>query len=875
MSVLIHAQEVVITVFDADLAIPLEGAAVYYNGQQYACDSDGQVTVAVPDNQSAVIQVTYPGYESVRQVIPPDNDAVTVQLTLGGMLENAELVLEVARPDGGNETHTGRSVSIAGEALRRTAEIGIVEDIMTSIKLLPGVGYSGMFNAQPSIRGGEPGDLMAVMDGFYIENPYHWGGSMSIFDPRMVESAKLSHGVFSARYGHTTAGLLEVTSRKPSSLATELEVGISSSATNLRMSFPLNGKGGITVMGKLTYWDPFVWLVQLLAPALRSVVEEIDYVNAVSVAPYIRNTAFSGNYRFTDDLELTANGYFGGDGVGTDYQNPNSRMKFTWDNMIGFVTTGAAYTPRPTMIVRGRAGVGFHNQAAIGNVQNWVSQQYQKGFVDEYPNLEDGTKSEYNWGELLGIKAGEDYRYANQTDFSLKNSTFNTQFRGDFDWDIGKGFLFASGAQLLYNRWSSTVDQITWPSVYRPVFSEVIPGYPYIAVASVPTQWKTYTHNEALFSSLYSVMEWNNPDLKLGAELGLRVDHLLYTGDGFSINTVPVLNPRLNVDYNLFKNRGIVDSVDLTAGTGLFSSLSHNDMSFIDKDSGLHDFDLKPARTFTNIIGAKVDFLAQYTFNIEAYYKYGFDRSYTTRQYTWTSDERTDTTGIINYFFDGQAHMFGFDFMLQKKASRFIDGWISYSFNVARYRDPLSIDSEGYYQDWYYPSFHRFHNLNVVLNYKPTNKFSIAARLSYASGALRNYSSGGTIASFPVFAENPDKTGNYDYDSEKQMYVKNKDGNGRYSLVQRYYQLDREFEQARDGFTIPVDLKFSWFNFNKAGKTQSEMYLAIENVFAFLKTRRTNNTTFNNYTGVEEPGSDVASYSLPIPMISFGFKWSY
>ena len=111
-------------------------------------------------------------------------------------MENRELVIEAVAPETG-ETRTGRSVAVSEREIAQTGEIGSIEDVMTTIKLLPGVGYSGMYNAMPSIRGGSPGDLMAVLDGFYIANPYHWGGGFSIFDPRMVQSAKLSHGFFS------------------------------------------------------------------------------------------------------------------------------------------------------------------------------------------------------------------------------------------------------------------------------------------------------------------------------------------------------------------------------------------------------------------------------------------------------------------------------------------------------------------------------------------------------------------------------------------------------------------------------------------------------------------------------------------------------
>ena len=211
----LFARDVTVTVRDSDLGLALEGAVIRsWDSKQYQCDADGKATIPVPDNRHVVILAAYPGYENGRLIIAIGQDQYTLDLRLSGIMENKELVIEATRP-GNSETRSGRSVAISERELTQTAEIGIIEDVMNSVKLLPGVGYAGFFDAQPSIRGGDPGDMRASLDGYYIMNPYHWGGGYSIFDPRMVQSAQLSHGVFSSRYSHTISGLLDITSKKP------------------------------------------------------------------------------------------------------------------------------------------------------------------------------------------------------------------------------------------------------------------------------------------------------------------------------------------------------------------------------------------------------------------------------------------------------------------------------------------------------------------------------------------------------------------------------------------------------------------------------------------------------------------------------------
>ena len=220
----LHGRDVTILITDADLFIPLEGARIrLWDETEYFCDEGGMIVINVPDEVQVIIRVSYPGYESGMLYIPVTGNSFVLGLHLAGIIEGRELVVEAQRTEIA-ESQPGRSIAISGETLERSSQIGLIEDVMTAIKLLPGVGYTGMFNALPSIRGGDPGDMTAVLDGFYIDNPYHWGGGFSIFDPHMVASARLSHGVFSARYGHTISGLLDIRSKKadPESAVIEL-----------------------------------------------------------------------------------------------------------------------------------------------------------------------------------------------------------------------------------------------------------------------------------------------------------------------------------------------------------------------------------------------------------------------------------------------------------------------------------------------------------------------------------------------------------------------------------------------------------------------------------------------------------------------------
>jgi hypothetical protein len=262
------------------------------------------------------------------------------------------------------------------------------------------------------------------------------------------------------------------------------------------------------------------------------------------------------------------------------------------------------------------------------------------------------------------------------------------------------------------------------------------------------------------------------------------------------------------------------------------------------------DYELKPNRSWTSLAGININFLSRWTLNIETYYKYVFSRAY-------RMNEIDDNSVNIDpqYYFDGEGTVWGADLMLQKREGRFFDGWLSYTFTYARYREPGmgSYDTYSYREDGYYPLFHRFHNLNLVLNFKPQNKFHVFVRYGIASGRPKPVV--GAIDYYPV-----------------ELYDEDNKPTGTY--IQKFKRSSSYSDDSRTTLSMPFDIKFSWFFFNKQGRTTGEFYIAIENI-ASLFYKAAANTSFNQYTGKEDTGSTSATYELPIPIPSTGIKWSF
>jgi hypothetical protein len=696
--------------------------------------------------------------------------------------------------------------------------------------------------------------MSASLDGFYINNPYHWGGGFSIFDPRMVQSAQLSHGVFSVRYGHTISGLLEVTAKKPSSTETQFELGINTSAANFNLSLPFT-KGGVLIMGRITYYDPVI----ALAKEFSKAIPELEVINFIRTAPYIRSGAVSGNYRFTDNLELSATGFWGMDGVSAYYLNSSrtasldsdSSADIDYANFQGFLTTSLAWNPRADMLLKFSAGTGYEDAVVDGRT---IYEIHNKFFSDFFND---------NYSNLLSVTGQDTEKYQYSRDNLIDQSDFlyNLQARIDYDWELTQHLLVAAGVQEMFTISRSSGEQQSSYDVrfgslenesdrqkIRDILSPFEPGNSFIL--EMQAVYTPDLHNRLLSSSAYILGEYGSGSNRLKTELGLRLDHFVLFGEGFKVRSDPVINPRLNVDFNVLRNAGPLLSLDLSAGTGLFSSVNSAVFN-AEKEYGL-DY-MKPNRSWTSVFGLRFLFPESLSLNIEGYYKYVFDRMYVPVGIGGNID--------IDPKFDGEGNVWGIDIMLHKVQSRFWDGWLSYSYNWTKYRDPggrrgaLGIDGGNRGDDWYFPSFHRFHNLNLVVNIRPIQSINIYIRFGLASGVQLSRRTGDGPQSYPVLV--------YNRDNPADSY-----------FIEKYYWDSVADENNRTSPSFPMDVKFSIFGGNRNGKTRYEVYVAVENVLSLLYAVE-GNTSFNQYTGEVDTVSSGARYDIPIPVPSFGFKVSY
>ncbi len=816
VNIISFSKEFKVVVFDKDIDIPLEGVTVVSRNPEnkVVTDFDGVSILEIDDDQKTLTVICMLiGYENKKVTITNFSRDAKVEMVISGVIEGKELVIEEKKADKKDEK-SGVSTVIDTEMINSSAMIGPVEDIMSSIKTLPGVSYAGKFSAMPSVRGGAPSEMTATLDGFLIRNPYHWGGAYSIFNPNMIDSVKFSNGIIPVKYGNVMSGLIEVNSVNPNE-GFKLDAVVSTTTTEIFAQIPLwdNGKKSGMLLGtRQTYLDPILSLVQMLY---------LDYSGfnvKITTFPYIRDGILKWFIKPTDRTEFYVNVFSGNDGVGirvddvADSNNTDVSYTTTFNyfrsNLIA--SAGIKALPKDNIFIHFMGGYEMYYTAVKSTLN------------------ENATITGYN--PIDFDSAGDNY--------TIRHSV---QSRLDVDFNLTQKITFSCGASLLYDYDVEHHEGNSWQFITYPAPFNM-------------TTYQDINYNvDSPYLNTFLLSTYLNFNFipipgKLNIDLGARVDYFFLNGEELAFQTIPVVNPRASIQYTPVRNYGYLKELTFSGGVGLFSKVPGETVS-LKAEYGIKDFQILQPQVLTAILGMEVLLPLDFKIKLEGYYKFYFNRFYVNSSVNQSTGSTSDMLHS-----DGIGHAAGFDILVQRSMSRYIDGWISYSFIFARYLNPETdgipkkrTSSGNPTGDWYYPSYHRYHNLNIVLDIKPTSWFTITPKFTFATGNPK--SEFGTVESINVMLPNQTKP--------LTMYTRD-----------RLYN-----DESRNGFEIPFDLKIAFHFYFPKSKVRFETYAAVEDLFVFLY-EPTSSTMVDKYTG-KEIDTAAASFRIPFPIPSIGIKVNF
>ena len=114
------------------------------------------------------------------------------------------------------------------EALDLANQPNVADDPIRALRRLPGVVQGGL-SAASNLRGGETSEVLVLLDGFPLRQPFHLPGYQSPFsllEEDLIDSIDVFTGGFPARYGNRLAGVFDIESAEAAQ-APKTAIGIS------------------------------------------------------------------------------------------------------------------------------------------------------------------------------------------------------------------------------------------------------------------------------------------------------------------------------------------------------------------------------------------------------------------------------------------------------------------------------------------------------------------------------------------------------------------------------------------------------------------------------------------------------------------------
>ncbi|MDH4034280.1 MAG: TonB-dependent receptor, partial [candidate division Zixibacteria bacterium] len=357
------------------------------------------------------------------------------------------------------------------------------DDIYRAVRRLPGTS-SNDYSAKFTVRGGQHDEVLVLLDGMELYEPFHLkdidGGALSIIDVASIEGIDLMTGGFTAPYGDRMSGVFDMKSKRPPVNERKYSFGISF------MNARAMSHGSFAE-------NKGSWLFSARRGYLDLIMDMVDPESKFRPKYY---DAFGKlQYQLSPSHVLSAHVLHAGDDLYMvdDEDGEADTVDTKYDNSYLWLTLHSSLKPQLTARTIASMGV-------VSNQRKGASTNQDLSF--------DGAAHDEREFDFVGIKQDWEYELSNRVLFKA-----GVDFRSlDASYDY-----FAAEDQLFVDETGQIEERIDSTEVVMESSGERIGGY--------------LANRFRLFPQLTT-------------ELGVRYDHVSYSGDdNFS--------PRVNAVYTL------------------------------------------------------------------------------------------------------------------------------------------------------------------------------------------------------------------------------------------------------------------------------------------------------------------------------------
>jgi hypothetical protein len=230
-------------------------------------DRDGRFSLNLPPGRYEITVIAF-GFEegALREVVVEEGRSRRVTVLLRASPFRLEEIVIAPSTFGMLRPQPLSAQLLTREELEVLPHPG--NDIIRAVARAPGVSTFD-YSAKPIVRGARAAEVLTILDGLELIEPYHlkhWDGSLSIVDVELVREVSLTTGGFTAEYGDKSAGVLAMRSADPPSGGPRTTVGLDFMSSILKSEGTFDGGKGTWLASARRGFLAFVFDITKMAP---------------------------------------------------------------------------------------------------------------------------------------------------------------------------------------------------------------------------------------------------------------------------------------------------------------------------------------------------------------------------------------------------------------------------------------------------------------------------------------------------------------------------------------------------------------------------------------------------------------------------------
>ena len=261
-------------------------------------DEQGIFSLTNIDSKSCSLFVSYIGYETEKKSIhlkKTKNNVLEIYLKQKILNSKNIYIRGKSREFLNIATEPGK-ISFSPKHISTLPIIGEV-DIFRSLQLLPGISQGLAGKAELYIRGARPDQNLLLIDGMPLYQETHMFGFVSSAQAQAIKDVQVYKGVYPAKYGGRTSGLIQISNHSGNTLKPSAKVFTNFTTNSAQIQLPVYSNGSLALSGRSSNN-----IVQTkLYKSIKDYIVGDDNFNLISLsANENQSTKYSPKFFFTD-----------------------------------------------------------------------------------------------------------------------------------------------------------------------------------------------------------------------------------------------------------------------------------------------------------------------------------------------------------------------------------------------------------------------------------------------------------------------------------------------------------------------------------------------------------------------------------------------